>query len=340
MVQSPNSGFRGPPKGIDYSRVQRPESKRSAQANGPITRPPPILLRPQLLEWQKRTDLTLRIRNVHGNTTTYDLYRNFKNHGEIVFIEIFQDQTGARDGGAKIRFSPPPAQAFWLKTEGYAITSADGKEGYVVRLMAEEPRNNNFLVQSPIRKTIFYDPKMRLFVSALHFGLMVDPTSVMPLHTARPLPLTDGSFNRDDVSLIVDLNRRRLEATFRVTFKDPRSEGSTDYVSSSTVGQYYRINKFKFWIPFDQLQKIQRVNLNDGGFALVISLGSPAQFYRKREDEKSCHSDENCVWSEFDTWFRQTDIVYDPYRLQRTIVTLNKERPVIDIGTPPHPFHT
>jgi hypothetical protein len=38
------------------------------------------------------------------------------------------------------------------------------------------------------------------------------------------------------------------------------------------------------------------------------------------------------IWSDFDTWYRQTDIVYDPYRLQTAKVTLHKERPVIDIG--------
>lgn len=250
-------------------------------------------------------------------------------------IEIFQDQTGARDGGAKIRFSPPPAKAFWVKTEGYPIRSADGKKEYIVRLFHDEARNKNFLVQSPIRKTIFYDPKMKLYVSALHFGLMVDPRSVMRMHSARPIPEANDSFNREDVSFVVDLNRRKVEATFRVTFRDPRTEGPTDHISKSPVGQYYRINKFKFWIPFDQLQKIQRINLNDGGFALVISLDSPPQFFRKREDEQSCHSDENCVWSELDTWFRQTDIVYDPYRLQNAIVTLHKEQPVIDIGIAP-----
>ena len=87
-----------------------------------------------------------------------------------------------------------------------------------------------------------------------------------------------------------------------------------------------------FQMPFDQLQKIQRVNLGDKGFVLVVSLESPPQFYRKREDEEACHSNEAVVWTEFDTWFRQTDIVYDPYLLQTAVVTLHKERPVIDIG--------
>ena len=38
------------------------------------------------------------------------------------------------------------------------------------------------------------------------------------------------------------------------------------------------------------------------------------------------------TWSEFDTWYRQTDIVYDPRRLENAVVSLKKELPVIDIG--------
>jgi RNA-dependent RNA polymerase len=67
-------------------------------------------------------------------------------------------------------------------------------------------------------------------------------------------------------------------------------------------------------------------------FALVISLDSPPQYCRKREDETAGHAKGNLIWSEFDTWYRQTDLVYDPYRLQTAKVTLHKERPVIDIG--------
>lgn len=327
----PNGDWPRVPK--DHFRVQRPQSKQY-KSFGPVIRPTPLLLKSEPFAWQKRPDCTIRIRNLHRNTTTYELYLNFKRHGEIVWIEIFQDQTGTRDGGAKIRFSPPPAHAFWVKTQGYAIKSADGKDEYVVRLHHEE-RSRDFRVQSPIRKMIFYDPTMKLYASALHFGVQVDPSSVMRMHSARPILQGNSSLPREDVTFVVDLNRRRIEATFKVTFKDPRSEGPTNYVSTSPIGQYYRINKFKFWIPFDQLQKIQRINLNDRCFALVISLDTPPQFFRKREDEKSCHNDENCVWSEFDTWFRQTDIVYDPYRLQNAIVTLHKEQPVIDIGITP-----
>jgi RNA-dependent RNA polymerase len=327
----------GPPKDRDWSRTQLPENYKKPRANGRAIRQQPLLIKPPPAEWQKRPDFTIKMRTIHPHTTTYHLYQSFKKHGEIVRIEIFQNQNGVRDGGAKIRFAPPPAQAFW-KTSYHPIISPDGNGEYVVNVSEEPLRNKTYLVQSPIRKAIFYEPKMKLLVSALHFGLMIAPKLVMPMHSVRPIR-GNGSINRYDLSFVVDLNRRRIETTFNVEFKDHRSERSTDYDSAHPVGHYDRINKFKFWIPFDQLQKVERVKLDDGGFALVISLDSPPPFYRKREDEKSCHSDETCQWSEFDTWFRQTDIVYDPYRLQRATVTLHKERPVIDIGIVPNPSY-
>jgi RNA-dependent RNA polymerase len=335
MFPTPNgngyTGWRGgPPKDIDWAHVQRPEHKRNPPV-GPVFRPPPILLRPQKADWQLRPDLAIRIRNLHKTTTTYDLHQAFKKHGEIVRIEIFHDQAGVIEGVARVRFSPPPAKAFW-STVCHTVKSQNLNQEYVVHISVEESRRKNFRIQSPIRKTIFYDPKMKMYVSALYFGLMVAPQSFMRMHLAGPLPADNSLGNQNDVTFVVDLYRRRIEANFKIMFTDPRSEGSTDDVSTASVGFYSRINSFKFWIPFEQLQKIQRFNLDDGGFALVISRDSPPQFFRKGEDERTGHSDESAVWTEFDTWYRQTDIVYDPHRLQEDVVTLHKERPVIDIG--------
>jgi RNA-dependent RNA polymerase len=333
MAQSPRSfAYTGGPRPHkDWTRIERPVFRRSRIGR--------LALLPEPQEWQKQPDLSVILEMVHVTTTTYDLYQNFKQYiprnGDIVFIEIFEDIHGARNGRAKIRFAPPPKEAFWQKTQRFMITTAI--EQYNVTIKEESSRNKNYLVQSPIRKTIWYEPKMKLWVNKLHFGIMTAPNSVMPMYTARPIR-EDGSGDRNNLTFSVDLRRRKIEACFEVTFKDPRSQGSAEYVSTARVGEYNRVNKFKFWIPFDQLQQVQRFNLpdikepGDGGFELVITLKSPPPFYRKREDQRSCHSDESCVWSEFDSWSRQTDIVYDPYRLQRAIVTLRKEKPVIDIG--------
>jgi len=136
----------------------------------------------------------------------------------------------------------------------------------------------------------------------------------------------------DELSLVVDLLRNRLIATFMVDFKDPRSQWDTNYLSKSQISEYDRKNKYMFQIPFTQLKKIYRVDLSNAMIALIISLDSPPAFYRRREDEKSCHSNGTLLWTDFDSWYRQTDIVYDPYQLATATVALHKEQPVIDIG--------
>jgi RNA-dependent RNA polymerase len=137
-----------------------------------------------------------------------------------------------------------------------------------------------------------------------------------------------------DVSFTVDLRRHRITAAFGVSFTDPRQfgDGHTEFVSDLPVGKYNRKNRYMFQIPFGQLKDIKEVCLDGKSKSLAITLESPPQYYRKREDPTAGHTKENTTWSEFDTWYRQTDIVYDPFRLAKAKVALQKDVPVIDIG--------
>lgn len=156
----------------------------------------------------------------------------------------------------------------------------------------------------------------------------------MPLQSIEP-------FVPADLKLTVDLVRKKIAAEFKITFQDPRSGGMDSFVSDSKVGEFDRVNNYMFQIPFDQLKTISEFNLNENSFALAISLESPPLYHRKREDEKASHSAENLKWSDWDTWYRQTDIVYDPYRLQKAGIALHKAKPVVDIGifSLQHPLH-
>jgi RNA-dependent RNA polymerase len=287
--------------------------KMGASGHQPYSRPP---------------ELTVRVSGLYPATTTYDIWRNFSRHGTIVLIELFENRLGVRDGHAKIRFSPSPEEPFWTKGSPkgtYRFTTADGISSYNVRVSSEKNNKSVFKIQSPLKKSVFYDEKMKLSPAALDFGFMLYSDSMMPMQTVQAAVSNDMSF-------IVDLLRNRIVATFNVPFRDPRSDVATDFTSRSAIGQHDRINKYMFQIPFSQLKTINRVEINDIAFALVISLESPPEFLRKREDDRATHSNENLVWNEFDSWFRQTDIVYDPYRLKTAHVSLHKETPVIDIG--------
>jgi RNA-dependent RNA polymerase len=299
-------------------------SVRGTPPRRTTTLPGPIIIKPSF-DWQKWDEVVIRVRGLLDTETTYTVWKNFRSQGNITFIELYENRHGPREISAKIKFSPPPKDPFWSvgKPPG-RYTMRDDKIWYVVTVSLSDDRRQGLRIQSPIRRHIFYDPKMKLTAGALHFGLMVDPQAMMPMHSVLPL--------QEDLTFVVDLLRNRIVASFNVHFEDPRIKGASDYVSKSKIAEYNRVNRYMFQIPFGQLEKIQRMDLNPKVFALVITLDSPPQYYRKREDETAGHAKGNVMWSEFDTWYRQTDLVYDPYRLQTAKVTLHKERPVIDIG--------
>ncbi|KAG9247412.1 RNA dependent RNA polymerase-domain-containing protein [Calycina marina] len=271
--------------------------------------------------------------NLHPQTSTYDLYRNFNPHGDIVFIEIFEGRSGARDGSGRVKFSPPPHTAFWQGLgafHNYSILSEDGTSSYGchIELQRNHGRMNN-KIQSPFKPYISYESPMKLIPTRVHFGTLENLGSMVAMHTI------DREVQRQqEVTFEVDLAKKRIVATFDVEFKDPRNMNPrlSDPSNPKPVGHADRNNKFMFQIDFSYIDEIYLLSRSEVESALVISLKNPPQFYRKRLDEKASHSDENLVWTEFDTWYRQTDIIYDPYLLALLPVKLHKESRVIDIG--------
>lgn len=277
------------------------------------------------------SDLTLRIRGLHPATTTYDVWRNFAAQGTITFIELFEDRYGLRDGNGQVTFSPPPENKFWTRGSprgSFAFTSDDNHNSYIVHLSRVMNKNRSFIMQSPARKVI-HDGKIELSPAALDFGVKLYSNSVMPLKTVN-------ADNPNDISFVVDLLHGKLIATFKITFKDPRGDGVIHPTNTSTVGQKDLTNRYMFQIPFSQLKTIHQVEDKEGEFSWVISLEYPPQFLRRRTDGKETHSNESLLWTEFDSWSRQTDVVYDPSRLQNAPLTLQKHSPVVDIGNFQH----
>ncbi|XMA14761.1 hypothetical protein WAI453_007552 [Rhynchosporium graminicola] len=310
-----SQGFRARMDPTQVVRRPRNPVLQDQQRQGAILKPS--------YEWQQWDELTIKLRGLAPHETTYNLWTTFRDYGTISFIEIFEGNGGNRDGGAKIRFSPPPEIPIWKNSPHNIKSEGNAGETYMVQLTLLDDRRQSRTVQSPIRHTKFYPPKMKMVPSAIHFGLMVNPWSMMPLHTHIP---TSSAHN--DTTLVVDLKKHRLVASFTVKFENPGHNPSYD-----------RINQYQFHIPFSQLTKIKKLELNDAAFALIISVESPPMYYRKRESKEAGHSRENLMWSEWDTWYRQTDIVYDPYVLQKETITLHKDQPVIDIGMLDPPFY-
>jgi RNA-dependent RNA polymerase len=317
---------RGPsgPYYVDSSRTQRPQSAR----HGPQRNAPQHSMWRPSGEWRNAPEFSVKLFKIKATETTWNILRNFKRHGQISYIEIFEeDYRGERR--AKVKFSPPPSTEFWVNRL-YQMEAVDGSQYNISVVPWDDPNRppRSSRVQSPIKPNVSYESKTILWPTSLHIGIMVDQDSMMPLQNILPTIPADLKFT-------VDLVRKKLVAEFKITFQDPRSQGVTSYVSESKVGEFDRKNTYMFELPFDQLKTISKVDFGTDRFGLAIALESPPRYHRKREDEQACHSDENLTWSDWDTWYRQTDIVYDPYRLQNAVITLHKERPVIDIGILP-----
>jgi len=279
------------------------------QSSGPMLKPKE--------SWQTWPELTIRVANLPPDITTWNLWERFQLEGTIVFIELFDDRQGRRDGSAKIRFVPPPYRAFW-SLDNCILSTPDGQGAFKVKVFPE-PKKRRFEVQSPIRKHIWYPESSCLYPLSLAFGFMHSHNTMMEMHKAQ-------SRNRNIV-FKVDLLRSRIVVTFQVSLSDPETHFHPD-----SPGELDRTNKYMFTIPFGQLQNIDRIQVDKQQWALVISLDSPPQFFRQRLDPRASHTAGTLIWSEFDTWYRQTDIVYDPRRLENAVVSLKKELPVIDIG--------
>lgn len=281
---------------------------------------PAIQIKPDTNESGK---VVLFIDNIQPGTTIYDLISSLEKRGTITYIEILETrvQTGkAAAHRGKVVFSPPPIP-FWDRP--YPINLEKGST-YDVRIRQDMNSRRERKVPSPFRKNVFYPEKTKLIPSTLQFGVMIEPDCMMPMQTVR-------SQNQNDLALTVDLKRRKLEAQFSMHFTDPRSRGDKSFPCSEPIGHFDRKERYMFNISFDQLKSIQRVDLGDRNLSLLITLDSPPQFYRWREDQKGSQQ-QVLSWTEWDSWFRQTDIEYNPFFVEGIPLALHKERPVIDIG--------
>lgn len=240
------------------------------------------------------------MRNLSPKTTTLELYRAFREEGNILSIDLFDDGKNAR-----VRFSPAPRRAFW-ELPSRVISFSDGPK----RLNAElEPQQRKFYHQSPITQGHFYPERLDIAARSLDFGTMFGKDEFMSMRSlvARP---------GEPVIFSLNLLRREIDVSFWL---------STDNNPSSLC-------RYRFRLPFDQLTEIWEVDRNSNYTSMVIALDSPPNFYRKTHQVDRTHDPSAQHWHERMSWFRQTDIVQDRHTLKTIPVMLRKSKPVIDIG--------
>ncbi|OBT64469.1 hypothetical protein VE03_05354 [Pseudogymnoascus sp. 23342-1-I1] len=263
--------------------------------------------------WQTWSELTVRVSQLPPTVTTWDLFKCFGREGSIAFIELHENSRSVRQGTARIRFSPPPNTDFWSRDPITIRVESPEMSEYTVKVMPEGKRRS-FEIQSPIRKMKYYPEMTTLYPRDLSFGIMFSETTMM---TKR----TEVARARNEMKLKIDLMRRRIVAVFDVNY-----EGE----AASNPGLKWI--KHMFQVPFGQLKVMHRVKLDNERWGLLLTLDSPPQFYLKDMNIQRTHVKESLIWSEFDSWFRVTDVVADSGAVKKAVVSLNKAAPMIDIG--------
>ena len=151
---------------------------------------------------------------------------------------------------------------------------------------------------------------------------MLDETTMMKMCTSFPT-------SNARIKFCQNMLRREITVEFPVHIQDPRKVHVDN--TAFNMGRYNRIEYFRFCIPFSQPKMIHEIQTEAKTLGLLISLPTPPRFF-KQIDKTQSHDDAAKFWKDNDAWYRQTDVVYDPNQLKKKPLTLQKMKPVIDLG--------
>ena len=179
-----------------------------------------------------------------------------------------------------------------------------------------------FMHPSPAGGNICYPETMVMKAEALDFGLIVGENTIVRMKTVIANAKTAITFQQN-------LFHRELHIEFRLSIRDWRS--SKPGVVVPRQGRLNREEDFKFRIPFKDLTEIREVPEGPECFALFVTSEVPPKFF-KRVDGLESHDDHSRFWKDNDSWYRQTDVVYNPSGLKRLPVSLKKTHAVLDLG--------
>jgi RNA-dependent RNA polymerase len=170
-------------------------------------------------------------------------------------------------------------------------------------------------VPSPVTPSTRYQERNILFANSVDFGTQDAEMSLIKMRTVH----APGR-----VQLMLNLDRKELDIQFPLKIDN-------------------EIRKFRFRLPFTLLSRVYKdANHIRGQTALIIPFGTPPQFFiQKFEGEclidgrmHTSFSSKDRIWNEWDTWFRETDVVDTSLKksLQGMPLITHKNDPIIDIG--------
>lgn len=172
----------------------------------------------------------------------------------------------------------------------------------------EVPAQRAFTIPSPVNPNKQYNEINILRANSIDFGVSIADTTMITMHTtSKPR------------GVLVALNLSRKE----IDIKFPQEIDGN-------------VRKYRFRLPFSQLDRIDMVTDNNTGQAtLIIPFNSPPQFFHfAKNGIKGTFSPSERIWNEWDAWYRVTDIVNQEAseRIDSNPVMVDKGGSVIDIG--------
>ncbi|KAF2805227.1 RdRP-domain-containing protein [Mytilinidion resinicola] len=256
--------------------------------------------------WMDLPECSVFISNLPESYTTLDVYKLLENEGSISKIRI----RGSRmKPNASVDFCPPPKKAFW--DFPVRLPGSDAS----VRVQLNAP-NRSYLIASPINPEKKYPERFTLNASRLDFGFMYDAKSMMAM--AKMVPAGERR-----IEMALNLSRKEIDVQFYVELRYSTSTSQTLH------------HKYRFRLPFAQLQRIYEVRLPGSmRCELVIPFEMPPAFFKQTNNIPLTHQGDVMFWSEWQTWYRQTNILHrwGNKDVERNAIDLRNRNAVIDFG--------
>lgn len=247
--------------------------------------------------WALDQEARIKLMGIPKSCWTKDVYLAMSKYGAVIRIDMM---VGSRSNDATVTMQSPTNA---LPKKFVNIRS------YQVRY--EKIPSNPPTIASPVDPRKKYFELNIFFAKSLDFGTRTAYNESVNMHAVK----AEGK-----VQMTLDLKRKEIDIRFPL------------YLDNT-------INKYRFRMPFSILPNIFRVvEEATGQIALIIPFDSPPQFFVQKkpvdDGDESSFPPNDMRWIEWNTWFRETDVVDGQTRKQMKLMPISnhRESAIIDIG--------
>jgi RNA-dependent RNA polymerase len=250
-------------------------------------------------DWTCEQEGKVKLSGVPRDCWTKEVHRALSPYGNVTRVDM-----GLNTHNVFVVFQPKPPTD--VPHQNIRVGAAFVRSETMLPLVNKVP--------SPVNPAKMYCEVNILFAQALDFGIRVADKSMIAMRTVQS----------DGIQVTLDLKRKELDIQFPLQIED-------------------ETRKYRFQLPFALLSCVYMVtDKATGRPTLVIPFDSPPQFYtQKKEGEDmgdgrkhTSFSRKEKIWTDWNTWFRETDVTSRMVRksLQQVPLMNHKDTALIDIG--------